>query len=297
MMFLLFKRSLMGMKRLSAHQLRCRSALLTALLSAMTVIQPITAIAESHSDTMHESTVTVMVRAVSAPSPELSLQYPQAVRLEQVLTNAAHHWRKTVTTLNQPSLAANFTEGHHFIAIQESPLITELVHQLSTKLNTIANSNDDNAILAQLLLLQMKNQQFAARKKIELDLDRVRLRSALNPLLSGEYQLLLSSRPNSVWVFGAYGEHTLPYHSDYELSDYIATITLSAQNSHSNKSTAWVIAPDGTIERVDYAYWNNAHYQPALGSTIIIGSSDQSEPWQALEREFVELISMSSPSW
>ncbi|SQA98242.1 SLBB-domain like (DUF1017) [Cedecea neteri] len=56
------------------------------------------------------------------------------------------------------------------------------------------------------------------------------------------------------------------------MDDYLDDTSLL---SGAERSYAWVIYPDGKIEKAPVAYWNKRHIEPSPGSLIFVGFSDR----------------------
>ncbi|ELV8556488.1 capsule biosynthesis GfcC family protein [Vibrio fluvialis] len=223
----------------------------------------------------HESTHVVL------HNHQLVLQYNQAVRLDRVLADAliqdmksiephAYHEGSKLFSLNQKKQAAQF-----YLNVQE---------QLSNLLN-----DNDYRVTAKQLLTQLNQFQFGFRLKTNLDVDAVRLKTELNPLLPGNYQLELAHRPNSITLFGLSEEQSTAFQSSFTVADYIER---SRARHKSYSSYAWVISPNGDISRVGYAYWNNESTKLQPGSSILVGFNTTDHQLIQLEKDIATLISM-----
>lgn len=88
-----------------------------------------------------------------------------------------------------------------------------------------------------------------------LELDRIRLNSDLNPLLSGDYELYEVSRPNAVTLFGVLNQSVeLEHSASKTVHDYLEQVQPEAK---ANNSVATIIYPNGQLLETGYAYWNN----------------------------------------
>ncbi|MBN8124279.1 capsule biosynthesis GfcC family protein [Vibrio vulnificus] len=216
----------------------------------------------------------------------LQLNYPQPVRLEQVLLDAQQQNRQQNDSSNAQALS--FHEGFQLFNLNKQAEADALLQNVRQQLLELAK-NEDYRRASQLLLTLVEKHQYGYREDINLDIDAVRLKTDLNPALPGHYALKQASRENQVFLLGLITPKTVPFSADFEVVDYIAGSTL---NDNGNKSEAWVISPNGDSSKVGYSYWNNQHVSVQPGSTIFIGFNASNDVLQALESDIVKLLGM-----
>ncbi|ELH4810938.1 capsule biosynthesis GfcC family protein [Vibrio vulnificus] len=216
----------------------------------------------------------------------LQLNYPQPVRLEQVLWDAQQQNRQQNDSSNAQALS--FHEGFQLFNLNKQAEADTLLQNVRQQLLELAK-NEDYRRASQLLLTLVEKYQYGYREDINLDIDAVRLKTDLNPALPGHYALKQASRENKVFLLGLIDPKTVPFSADLDVADYITTSTL---NNNGNKSEAWVIAPNGNSRKVGYSYWNNQHMSVLPGSTIFIGFNSSNDELQALESDIVKLLGM-----
>ncbi|HAS6349089.1 TPA: polysaccharide synthesis protein [Vibrio vulnificus] len=216
----------------------------------------------------------------------LQLNYPQPVRLEQVLLDAQQQNRQQNSSSNAQALS--FHEGFQLFNLNKQAEADALLLHVRQQLIELAK-DEDYRQASRLLLAQLEKHQYGYRESMNLDVDTVRLQAELNPALPGHYALKQTSRENKVFLLGLIDLKTAPFSAQLKVADYIATSTL---NNNGNKSEAWVIAPNGNSSKVGYSYWNNQHMSVLPGSTIFIGFNASNDELQALESDIVKLLGM-----
>lgn len=211
----------------------------------------------------------------------VTLQYPHAVRLEQVLLDVQQQD-------SQSQGLYTYTEGFRLFSADKQGQVDALYKTVKTQLQALLQEGDSIRRTAQQMLTQLDHYQYGYREAVNLDVDAVRLKAELNPLLQGGYTLQLVQRPSAVALFGL-AQKQMKFHADYTVADYIQRTRLSHQH---HQSYAWVIEPNGHIERVGYAYWNDEETHLSPGSAIFIGFGSSDNEMIQLEKNIATLISM-----
>ncbi len=216
---------------------------------------------------------------VSIPDEKIQLEYPQPVRLEKVLADTIDK-----NPANSPltySIANQLFDQNR--KQQALALKTSVLQRLSNIDSSLHNE-------AQTLSKQIQSWDVGYRLFIPLDYDQTRLMPEFNPMLKGQYELLMPKRDNNVLIEGLISSpKTMP------LSTFKSIAELSSQVSrlpNADKSHLWVIYPDGKIIRTGYAYWNKEHIQLAPNSRVFFGFSSESESITSLEKDIITLLSM-----
>ncbi|ENP8318534.1 capsule biosynthesis GfcC family protein [Vibrio vulnificus] len=253
--------------------------LLSGIVASALTLSP-SAVAGSQENNIQQPTEVVLLHH------GLQLNYPQPVRLEQVLLDAKQQNRQQNGSLNAQTLS--FHESFQLFNLNKQAEADALLQHVRQQLIELAK-DEVHRQASQLLLTLLEKHQYGYRENINLDIDAVRLKAALNPALPGHYALKQASRENKVFLLGLIDQKTVPFSADLDVADYIATSTL---NNNGNKSEAWVIAPNGNSSKVGYSYWNNQHISVLPGSTIFIGFNASNDELQALESDIVKLLGM-----
>ncbi|HFQ5158166.1 TPA: capsule biosynthesis GfcC family protein [Vibrio vulnificus] len=253
--------------------------LLSGIVASALTLSP-SAVASSQESHIQQPTEVVLL------NHGLQLNYPQPVRLEQVLLDAQQQNRQQNDSSNAQALS--FHEGFQLFNLDKQAEADAQLQHVRQQLIELAK-DEDYRQASQLLLTLLEKHQYGYRENINLDIDAVRLKADLNPALPGHYALKQASRENKVLLLGLIDQKTVPFSADLDVADYIATSTL---NNNGNKSEAWVIAPNGNSSKVGYSYWNNQHMSVLPGSTIFIGFNASNDELQALESDIVKLLGM-----
>lgn len=128
-----------------------------------------------------------------------------------------------------------------------------------------------------------------------LDTDWVRVRTADNRRLEGEYRVYTLQKPQTLTMAGLIansgktawlpGRTVVDYLNEHE------------RFSGAERSIATVIAPSGDVTKVPVAYWNYHHTEPEPGSIIYLGFSSWSLPDQFadLNQQIVSVLTHRIP--
>ncbi|CAE6881251.1 hypothetical protein ACOMICROBIO_GDFFDHBD_04337 [Vibrio sp. B1REV9] len=209
------------------------------------------------------------------------LQYQEAVRLDQVLSDAL----KQTAIQKQTN---TFDEGYRLFDTNKQEITDELYNSVVLRLKKLA-ADDDYSTAAEQLLQQIQSYQYAYRIVTSLDIDKVRLDLSRNPKMPGDYELSLSERPSVVYLAGLAAPKPVTFSSFYDVANYLEQGKLIHQAS---QSFAWVIAPNGTTSKVGIAYWNNQHSHVIPGSIIFVGFDSSSSELADLEQDIISLLTM-----
>lgn len=218
---------------------------------------------------------------ITLPMQQVILQYNQSVRLDRVLLDAQQQ-------ANQANHLNTYHEGYRLFSSAKADKAQELYASVKERLNALLN-NDTYRIAAKQLLTQLSEYQYGYREKLNLDVDAVRLKPELNPLLPGQFQLELAQRPDSIALFGLSEQQHMTFNANFTVADYIARSRSPHKKHH---SYAWVISPEGEITHVGYANWNNAHSHLKPGSALLVGFNSSDQGMVQLEQDIATLVSM-----
>ncbi|MDX1303645.1 capsule biosynthesis GfcC family protein [Photobacterium sp.] len=221
----------------------------------------------------------------------IPLTYPAPVRLEQVLADSLANI-KTLSdqvTLSTPqpvfwSGAALFDLQHFESFNQQRQTVLNQLEQLAEEWNDDAEQfHTVTNLISDISGLKLSNRIF-----IPLDLDLIRINTSHNPLLDGDYQLILPIRPKHVWVLGTVKrQQNVPWQQRADANYYLNQITVS---ENTDNSVVWVIQPDGVTEIHSIAYWNKKHKDIAPGATVFVGFNSLPSKFSSLNQDIVELL-------
>ncbi|UUM30041.1 capsule biosynthesis GfcC family protein [Vibrio japonicus] len=219
---------------------------------------------------------------VEIPSDGITLQYPQSVRLEQVLSDAIQH-SKSSDLLSFPLNKQLFDITKENEANQLKTSVLEELSDLSQKKKKLRTS-------IELVINQIKRWDVGYRVQVSLDYDLIRLALEKNPRLSGKFELLLPSREEAFTVEGlVFSPQKIKLNQASSASEYLSQVN---KLSSAHKSEAWIIYSDGHFIRSGYAYWNKEPTQLTPGSVVFFGFDSDDKDIRELEHKIVKLISM-----
>ncbi len=224
-----------------------------------------------------ESTVTVYTQSQAQPQV-----ITDAARLADIVTNPALSrtwWPAAVISTRQASAAE---EQKH--------------QQLLARLTEVAadEGGDDGAAINGLRQ-QLSAMHVTGRQFVNLDPDWVRLRPQSNVPLQGEYSLWAGPQPTTITLVGLVSSPGVkPFTPGRSVDDYLDDVSLL---SGAERSYAWVIYPDGKIEKAPVAYWNKRHREPSPGSIIFVGFSNHlfSSTFDELNQQILNTLTHRIP--
>ncbi|WP_299016258.1 capsule biosynthesis GfcC family protein [uncultured Photobacterium sp.] len=237
---------------------------------------------------MAESVDVQLTTAVNN-TQHLKLSYPSPVRLQQVLADG-------IANLNQLPLSQELAQkagydaqvywpGAALLVASGNPEKKRILGKLSV-LSNIWQDEERQAVINFQALLQ--NEKIGQRIFNSLDYDQVRIDLTQNPLISKGITVILPPRPNSIWVMGAVSKPTeVKWHERLDAQHYL---TQAVPISSSDNSYAWVIQPDGSVEKHPIAYWNKKHMDIAPGAVIYLGFTSLPNDLDTLNEELINLL-------
>lgn len=220
--------------------------------------------------------------SLTIPSEQITLNYDAPVRLEQVMTDVVSHTKSHIPFLYPISTQL-------FNLERESDAQT-LKQDVINELSQVANTDTSLKPSVGILIEQIKRWDVGYRENLTLDIDRIRIQPKANPMMAGNYELLLPER-NEVVTFGGllFSPQQTSLLAGQKLSYYLKHVnTLSS----AHPSFTWVVYPDGHYKRVGYAYWNDESTSLIPGTYVFLGFNSESEHLLRLEEQIVKLVTM-----
>jgi hypothetical protein len=224
--------------------------------------------------------------SVIVPDMEVSLNYAQPVRLQQLLSD-------TQNLKLQQSQQVPFWLAAQFIEPSENSITEKKKQNIIVQLHSLEDMDKDSSHKALLLINSLQKAQFNFRHFIPLDNDQVRLKNEDNPLLSGQYTLLTSPRVNKVRVFGS--QNSLGPIDMIEHGIIDQYLDQAALPENSDTQLVFVIQPDGVLIAADNAYWNTEPVFIAPGATIYIGFDSLPDEFEHLNQDIADLLRYQTP--
>jgi hypothetical protein len=228
--------------------------------------------------------------SVELPIQGITLNYSQPVRLEQVLNDA-----NTNGALGYFPLSAQLFDRN---AQQQ---VDTLKAQLIEQLNQLALQEPQ----VKPVIAQLESFDFQARYFVDLDRNAVISQPEKNPLLVSKADLLESDKSNQAQHFDLYliqrqtdltlagavkQTHKLKVIEHGQLDNYLSMLPEGELLEIANKSTAFVIQPDGHVDEVSYAYWNRKQTHFAPGAIVFIAFDSLPSEFSTLNQNIIELL-------
>ena len=275
----------------------------TAVLTVCSVLVPPLATAQSQ----------VPVLTVELPMQGLTLQYSQPTRLEQVLTDA-----------NGNGALGYFPLSAQLFDLNAQPQVDKVKQQVLDKLKHLALQEPQ----ATSVIKQLESFDYQARYFVELDQNAVMSQADKNPLLVSKkptvaskqlamaskqsttaskqtasqgisakateqqhFELYLTQRATDLTLVGAVKQaHKLELIEHGQLNNYLSVLPKGQLLDMADNSTAFVIQPDGQVNEISYAYWNNKPAYFAPGAIIFIAFDSLPSEFSTLNQDIVELL-------
>ncbi|OEF00581.1 hypothetical protein A136_13910 [Vibrio crassostreae 9ZC13] len=296
-----------------------RLPLVKALLTmrALLMISALFALssASSASDLVTPERSSSIKTTIELPLQGVTLEYQTNVRLLRVLDDANAN----------ASSNANGTIGYFPLSAQlfditntEATAVTgfkEANQAIEAKKRNVLNQLEAFAVEepeANLVRQQLASFQYLNRVFIELDRNAVISQSDKNPLLVSSshinkpssaaikrvstsetqaFSLYLPQRPTSIQLMGAMKESvTMNLIEHGTLNDYLDALPNGFIGESADKSVAYVVQPDGVVQTIQYAYWNEQPVYLAPGAIVFMAFYSLPSEYSTLNQDIVDLI-------
>lgn len=244
---------------------------------------------------------------IELPLQGVTLEYQTNVRLLRVLDDANAN----------ASSNANGTIGYFPLSAQlfditntEATAVTgfkEANQAIEAKKRNVLNQLEAFAVEepeASLVRQQLASFQYLNRVFIELDRNAVISQSDKNPLLVSSshtnkpsdsqtqaFSLYLPQRPTSIQLMGAMKESvTMNLIEHGTLNDYLDALPNGFIGESADKSVAYVVQPDGVVQTIQYAYWNEQPVYLAPGAIVFMAFYSLPSEYSTLNQDIVDLL-------
>lgn len=233
---------------------------------------------------------------VELPVQGITLKYSQPVRLEQVLDDA-----------NANGALGYFPLSAQLFDLNAQQQVDTLKAQVIGQLNQLALQKPQvKAVIAQL-----ESFEYQARYFVDLDRNAVISQPEKNPLLVSKdiwvskdtvleadksnqaqrFDLYLTHRPTHLTMVGAVKQaHKLKLIEHRQLDNYLSMLPKGELLEIADKSTAFVIQPDGHVDEISYAYWNSKQTYFAPGAMLFIAFDSLPSEFSTLNQNIIELL-------
>ncbi|MFA0378594.1 capsule biosynthesis GfcC family protein [Vibrio sp. 10N.222.54.A3] len=244
---------------------------------------------------------------IELPLQGVTLEYKANVRLLRVLDDANAN----------ASSNANGTIGYFPLSAQlfditntEATAVTgfkEANQAIEAKKRNVLNQLEAFAVEepeANLVRQQLASFQYLNRVFIELDRNAVISQSDKNPLLVSSshtnkpsdsqtqaFSLYLPQRPTSIQLMGVMKESvTMNLIEHGMLNDYLDALPNGFIGESADKSVAYVVQPDGVVQTIQYAYWNEQPVYLAPGAIVFMAFYSLPSEYSTLNQDIVDLL-------
>ncbi|MEZ8243923.1 capsule biosynthesis GfcC family protein [Vibrio splendidus] len=260
---------------------------------------------------------------IELPLQGVTLEYKANVRLLQVLDDANASFNANASSNENASgsigyfpLSAQLFDKTNTEA-NESNKATEVNQAnkaIEAKKRNVFNQLDAFSVEepeAKLVKQQLASFQYLNRVFIELDRNAVISQSDKNPLLVSSshtnkssaaikrastsqtqaFSLYLPQRPTSIQLMGAMKESvTMNLIEHGTLNDYLDALPNGFVGESADKSVAYVVQPDGVVQTIQYAYWNEQPVYLAPGAIVFMAFYSLPSEYSTLNQDIVDLL-------
>ena len=249
--------------------------------------------------------VTPSIRTtIELPLQGVTLEYKANVRLLQVLDDANASSNENASgSIGYFPLSAQLFDKTNAEA-NESNKANE---DIEAKKRNVFNQLDAFSVEepeAKLVKQQLASFQYLNRVFIELDRNAVISQSDKNPLLVSSsktnkpsdsqnqaFSLYLQQRPTSIQLMGAMKESVrLNLIEHGTLNDYLDALPNGFVGESADKSVAYVVQPDGVVQTIQYAYWNEQPVYLAPGAIVFMAFYSLPSEYSTLNQDIVDLL-------
>ncbi|PTO75158.1 capsule biosynthesis GfcC family protein [Vibrio splendidus] len=255
---------------------------------------------------------------IELPLQGVTLEYKTNVRLLQVLDDANASFNANASSNENASGSIGYF-----------PLSAQLFDKTNAEANESNKVNKDieakkrNVFKqldafsveepeAKLVKQQLASFQYLNRVFVELDRNAVISQSDKNPLLVSSsptnkpsstaikrastsqtqaFSLYLPQRPTSIQLMGVMKESvTMNLIEHGTLNDYLDALPNGFISEAADKSVAYVVQPDGVVQTIQYAYWNEQPVYLAPGAIVFMAFYSLPSEYSTLNQDIVDLL-------
>ncbi|TVU75437.1 hypothetical protein FQP87_11165 [Vibrio tasmaniensis] len=248
---------------------------------------------------------------IELPLQGVTLEYKANVRLLQVLDDANASGSIGYFPLSAQLFDKTNTEANEANEANESNKANQAIE---AKKRNVFNQLDAFSVEepeAKLVKQQLASFQYLNRVFIELDRNAVISQSDKNPLLVSSshtnkssaaikrvstsqtqaFSLYLPQRPTSIQLMGAMKESvTMNLIEHGTLNDYLDALPNGFIGESADKSVAYVVQPDGVVQTIQYAYWNEQPVYLAPGAIVFMAFYSLPSEYSTLNQDIVDLL-------
>ncbi len=246
---------------------------------------------------------------IELPLQGVTLEYKANVRLLQVLDDANASSNENASgSIGYFPLSAQLFDKTNTEANESNKAIEAKKRNVFNQLDAFSVEEPE----AKLVKRQLASFQYLNRVFIELDRNAVISQSDKNPLLVSSsntnksssaaikrastsqnqaFSLYLPQRPTSIQLMGAMKESVrLNLIEHGTLNDYLDALPNGFVGESADKSVAYVVQPDGVVQTIKYAYWNEQPVYLAPGTIVFMAFYSLPSEYSTLNQDIVDLL-------
>ncbi|MEZ8635833.1 capsule biosynthesis GfcC family protein [Vibrio cyclitrophicus] len=245
---------------------------------------------------------------IELPLQGVTLEYQTNVRLLRVLDDAnANASSNANGTIGYFPLSAQLFDKTNTEANKSNKAIEAKKRNVFNQLDAFSVEEPE----AKLVKQQLVSFQYLNRVFIELDRNAVISQSDKNPLLvsssntnkssaaikrvstsqTQRFSLYLPQRPTSIQLMGAMKESvTMNLIEHGTLNDYLDALPNGFVGESADKSVAYVVQPNGVVQTIQYAYWNEQPVYLAPGAIVFMAFYSLPSEYSTLNQDIVDLL-------
>lgn len=240
---------------------------------------------------------------IELPLQGVTLEYKANVRLLQVLDDA-----NASGSIGYFPLSAQLFDKTNTEANESNKAIEAKKRNVFNQLDAFSVEEPE----AKLVKQQLASFQYLNRVFIELDRNAVISQSDKNPLLvlssntnkplsaaikrvstseTQAFSLYLPQRPTSIQLMGAMKDSvTMNLIEHGTLNDYLDALPNGFIGESADKSVVYVVQPDGVVQTIQYAYWNELPVYLAPGAIVFMAFYSLPSEYSTLNQDIVDLL-------
>ncbi|MEL4429130.1 capsule biosynthesis GfcC family protein [Shewanella mangrovisoli] len=231
----------------------------------------------------------LFVSTSASNSPQLQITYPSAIRVGQAVQDGLAQLPLYNQTTRDEAISIYWL-GATLLDLQNTAKLEATRQHVLQQLANMGQQADNSQYIAKLSKFAqfLRNIKLGQRVNQPLDLDLIRITHAYNPIIDGQFLLVLPPRPTTVTVVGAVAQTgEQEWHSRASSKNYLKQAGLldNAENSF-----VWIIQPDGNAIRQPIAYWNHQAQDIAPGAVLFVEFSALFDGYSTLNNNIIELL-------
>ncbi|MCC5519730.1 hypothetical protein BCT19_23685 [Vibrio splendidus] len=249
--------------------------------------------------------VTLSIKTtIELPLQGVTLEYKTNVRLLQVLDDANASSNENASgSIGYFPLSAQLFDKTNAEANESN----KANNDIEAKKRNVFNQLDAFSVEepeAKLVKQQLASFQYLNRVFIELDRNAVISQSDKNPLLVSSsntnkpsasqtqaFSLYLPQRPTSIQFMGVMKDSvTMNLIEHGTLNDYLDALPNGFVGESADKSVVYVVQPDGVVQTIQYAYWNEQPVYLAPGAIVFMAFYSLPSEYSTLNQDIVDLL-------